>query len=288
MGMDTFPNFMDFRIKHWLGYTRRFPAPFPLASADFIERKRDWIRSTFDTCNFSLILKGSGRFQRNGVTHEVVSPCVITQWPGERLDYGPDPSGATWDEFYLIYGAELMPRFEAIGLVDRARPVWSIHDPVRVRALVDEFVALTASTHPERIIDRVDRIAEQIVMETLLAPDSNPAAADTIDRLLATVRKNFAAPINFDALAARQGMSRATFRRRWAERMSVPPARHLQELRMREACRLLAETTRPIREIAHAVGFTDELYFSRRFHREHGLPPARYRKVYALSTIGRA
>lgn len=288
MGMDAFPIFMDFRIKHWLGYTRRFPSPFPLASADFITRKSHWIRHTFDTCNFSLILKGRGRFQRLGVTHEVVAPCVITQWPGESLDYGPDPSGATWDELYLIYGAELMPRFEANGFVDRARPLWPIHDPVRVRALIDEFATLTLSANPERIIDRVDRIAEQIVMETLLAPDSTPAATDTIDRLLATVRKNFATAIDFDALAARQGMSRATFRRRWAERVSVPPARHLQELRMREACRLLAETTRPIREVAHAVGFTDELYFSRRFHREHGLPPARYRKIYALRTTRRA
>jgi AraC-like DNA-binding protein len=285
--MDALSNFMDFRIKHWLGYTRRFPAPFPLATANFIERKAEWIRRTFDTCNFSVILKGRGCFKRLGVVHEVVAPCVITQWPGESLEYGPSPELATWDEFYLIYGAELMPRFEAIGLVDRARPVWPIHDIARVRVLIDEFATLTASPRPERIIDRIDRLAEQIVMETLLAPDTSPAATDPIEQILAVVRKNFASPVNFDALATSQGMSRATFRRRWAERMAVPPARHLQELRMREACRLLAETVRPICAVAHAVGFTDELYFSRRFRREHGLPPARYRGIYALRSTPR-
>lgn len=282
MRMEAFPNFMDFRIKHWLGYTRRFPAAFPLASANFMARKSAWVRYAFDTCNFSLILKGRGRYSRLGVVHEVVAPCVITQWPGEPLEYGPEPEGATWEEFYLIYGAELMPRFELMGLVNRARPLWPIHDVARVRALIDEFATLASSGQPERIIDRVDRIAEQIVVETLLAPDATPTAMDTIDRVLAAVRKNFATSIDFDALAVRHGMSRATFRRRWAERVPVPPARHLQELRMREACRLLAETARPIGEIARAVGFTDELYFSRRFHREHGLPPARYRRIYAL------
>jgi AraC-like DNA-binding protein len=245
----------------------------------------DWVHRTFDTCNFSLILKGRGSFQRLGVTHTVVAPCVITQWPGERLDYGPDLPRTSWDELYLIYGADLMPRFETAGFIDRSRPVWPIHDPARVRALIDEFATLATSANPGRIIDRVDRIAEQIVMETLLPADTAPAAVDGIDRLLATVAKNFASPIDFDALAARQGMSRATFRRRWAQRISVPPARHLQELRMREACRLLAETNRPIREVAHAVGFPDELYFSRRFHREHGLPPARYRKIYTLRPL---
>lgn len=287
MGMDTLPNFMDFRIKHWLGYTRRFPAPFPLATANFIERKSHWVRHTFDTCNFSFILKGRGRFQRLGVTHDVVAPCVITQWPGEPLNYGPDLPRTTWDELYLIYGAELMPRFEAAGLIDRTRPVWPIHDLSRIRARLEEFTALANASLPERIVDLVDRLAEQIVIESLLEPDTAPEAPDVIDRLLATVRENFATPVDFDALAARQGMSRATFRRRWSERMSVPPARHLQELRMREACRLLAETTRPIHEVARAVGFTDELYFSRRFHLEHGLPPARYRKIYALRSLGR-
>ncbi|MFA6960437.1 MAG: AraC family transcriptional regulator [Opitutaceae bacterium] len=281
--MDTFPIYMDFRIKHWLGYTRRFPASFPLASANFIVGKNDWIHRTFDTCNFSLILKGRGQFHRLGVTHEVIAPCVITQWPGERLDYGPDLPNTTWDEFYLIYGASLMPRFETMGLVDRNRPMWSINDPVRVRALIDEFATLANSANPEHIIDRVDRIAEQIIVETLLGPDTTPVAGDIIDRLIANIRKNFAEDIDFDAVAARQGMSRATFRRRWTERISIPPARYLQELRMREACRLLAETNRPIHEVARAVGFADEFYFSRRFHCEHGIPPARYRKTYTIN-----
>ena len=285
--MDQFLNFMDFRIKHWLGYPRRFPAPFPLAAADGIARKAERIRRAFKTCNFSFILKGRGNFHRLGVTHEVVAPCVITQWPGEPLDYGPDRPGTTWDEFFLIYSADLMPRFEAVGLVDRARPLWPSHDLGRVRGMIDEFATLAASANPERIIDRVDRLAEQIVVETLVAEAAKPVA-DVIDRLLADIRRNFAAPVDFDALAERQGLSRATFRRRWAERVSVPPARYLQELRMREACRLLAETTRPIKDVAHAVGFTDELYFSRRFHREHGSSPARYRKIYALRLLGRA
>jgi AraC-like DNA-binding protein len=281
--MEAFPKNMDFRIKHWLGYTRRFPSAFPLASANLLLRKASWVRHTFDTCNFSVILRGRGSYQRLGVVHPVVAPCVITQWPGEPLAYGPDLPHTTWDEFYLIYGAEWMPRFEAVGLVDRSRPVWPVHDHAQVRALVDEFTVLARSAHPERLVDRADRIAERIVVETLLAPEPAPVRADDpIDHLIEDLRGHIATQVDFDALATRHGMSRATFRRRWAERLSVPPARHLLELRMREACRLLAETNRPVREIARAVGFDDELYFSRRFRHEHGLPPVRYRRIYAL------
>jgi len=58
-----------------------------------------------------------------------------------------------------------------------------------------------------------------------------------------------------------------------------PLGRYLQELRMREACRLLVETKRPIHEVARAVGFEDELCFSRRFRQEMRFAPREYQGV---------
>jgi AraC family transcriptional activator of pobA len=46
---------------------------------------------------------------------------------------------------------------------------------------------------------------------------------------------------------------------------------------MLEAARLLRFTELTIGEIAHRVGFDDQLYFSRAFKRQHGEPPMAYR-----------
>jgi len=46
---------------------------------------------------------------------------------------------------------------------------------------------------------------------------------------------------------------------------------------MLEAARLLRFTELTIGEIAHRVGFDDQLYFSRAFKRHHGEPPMAYR-----------
>lgn len=46
---------------------------------------------------------------------------------------------------------------------------------------------------------------------------------------------------------------------------------------MLEAARLLRFTELTIGEIAHRVGFDDQLYFSRAFKRQHGAPPMAYR-----------
>ena len=49
-------------------------------------------------------------------------------------------------------------------------------------------------------------------------------------------------------------------------------------LRIGEACRLLVETHRTIGEIAATTGFTDTLYFYRRFRIETGVTAGEYRR----------
>ncbi len=49
-------------------------------------------------------------------------------------------------------------------------------------------------------------------------------------------------------------------------------------LRMEEGARLLRETLMPVGEISEKLGFSDQLYFSRCFHRFAGLSPTAYRR----------
>ncbi|KAI7260235.1 hypothetical protein KC345_g10117 [Hortaea werneckii] len=50
------------------------------------------------------------------------------------------------------------------------------------------------------------------------------------------------------------------------------------ELRMQQAKRLMAESSAKLRDIAHKVGYADEFYFSRKFKKMIGMPPAVYMK----------
>jgi len=279
--MDRLFKHMDFLVKHWGGYARQFPSSLPVTTVNYIDQKPRWDRRRFEVCAFSLILRGRGEFHRMGKLWTVQAPCVITQWPGEYLEYGPK-EGETWDECYIVYDAALMPRLTAIKLVEMSKPVWPIQDIEAVRAQLDEVLRLSHSPQTDGVADRVDRVCERLVMETWLTPAPVPTDMSALQAVLANLRKNPGQETDFDKLAARHGLSPSTFRRRWLEAVGKPPARYLQELRMREACRMLVETKRPIHEIAAAVGFVDELYFSRRFRQEMRLAPRDYRKAYQI------
>ncbi|MBC8011558.1 MAG: hypothetical protein H7067_15845, partial [Burkholderiales bacterium] len=207
---------MDFSTKHWAPFTRRHPAAFAVASAEHITAKTNWVRTAFPTCNFSFILRGRGEYHRQGRIWIVEAPCVITQWPGEYLEYGPLPpplpatpsggqagsaSGATgtgtWDELYVIYAPDLKPRLEAARLLDPARPVWPIRDLGAVRAQAEALRQLTLAAEPESVADRVDRVCERMILESWLAPARREAPvgeAATVQTIAAELRAQLAEP----------------------------------------------------------------------------------------------
>lgn len=278
---------MDFGTKHWGAFTRRHPGPFSVINAAPAWEKDHWVRTAFSTCNFSFILRGRGEYHRRGRIWTVEAPCVITQWPGEHLEYGPvELPEQTWDEFYITYTGESKARFEAARLIDPERPLWPLRDVAAVRALAEEVRRLSHAVEPESVVDRVDRVCERMILESWLGPVRREAPvgdAATVQEIAAELRARLAEPaLSPEALAAARGWSPSTFRRRWEEVMPDSPGRTLQGLRMQAACRLLVETTLPVHEIATRAGFADEYYFSRRFRIEHGMPPREYRRAYVL------
>ena len=278
---------MDFFVKHLAPYPRQFPSELPVLNMGDIAEKDHWVRRTFSTCNFSFILRGRGEFTRKGETWKVEAPCVLTQWPGEKPHYGPLPETDTWDEVYLIYDALTMPRLRKRGFVSDDRPVWKIANWNGVLAQLDELRALVQIPETERVVDRIDRVCERMILESLApAPGrtAKPGAVGTAAsaRIEALLRANPEHDFDFDTLARDHGLSPSTLRRQWAAHYAQPPGQYLLGLRIQKARRLLIESEARVGEIAYRVGFTDILYFSRRFHLMTGLSPSAYRKRYRL------
>jgi transcriptional regulator GlxA family with amidase domain len=181
--------------------------------------------------------------------------------------------------FYLTFEAAAYRRFRAIGLIDPVRPVWLIDNLPAVAICIDELARLAAAADPAAVADRVDRVAERIVLETWEPPAR--AADPVIEKIAARLAADYAAPEKIEELAREHGLSATDFRRRWAAALpDTTPARHRQAARLREVCRLLVETRLGLREIAARAGFADEFHLSRRFRADTGEPPSAYRRRY--------
>ena len=235
--------------KHFAGIKRSFNTAPQVASVGWISRKTNRINLVFNSYNFSLILNGQGNYRYQGRLYEVNAPCVLTQWPGEMMDYGPE---TTWAEFYMIYP-------EAV---------------VTARRLMME-------PDTPGNADRIDHLCEWMVLESLIERTGLHTGKyeRQIHETAMQITLHPEEYHDFDAIADAMNISPATFRRYWLMYIQLPPGEFVIDRRIRKARRLLTETTISIGEVAAQSGFNDQLYFSRRFHLETGMTASAYRQA---------
>jgi len=79
-------------------------------------------------------------------------------------------------------------------------------------------------------------------------------------------------------LAASAGLSTSHFRALFKKQFGITPGKHLLQLRLVYARKLLKETCLPIKQVAASTGYGDPVSFHRAFLSACGISPARFRR----------
>ncbi len=91
------------------------------------------------------------------------------------------------------------------------------------------------------------------------------------------IHKNYNAPISLRALADMSYMSPNYFCHKFKQELGKPPIKFINEYRIQQASRFLAESDMSVSEISVLVGFDNFSYFIRKFKEYKGVTPAKYR-----------
>lgn len=86
-----------------------------------------------------------------------------------------------------------------------------------------------------------------------------------------------------ETLVQEVGLSRVQLHRKMKELTGVSTAKFIRNIRMEQASRLIREGKVNISQVAYAVGFGDQAYFSTVFKQYYGMAPSEYAKKYESS-----
>lgn len=95
---------------------------------------------------------------------------------------------------------------------------------------------------------------------------------------IAYLEQHYQETITVEELAERSGLSVRHFNRLFRDTYHTSPGRYLLQYRIQKSENLLLYTNMPVAEIAYQCGFNDSNYFSRQFHKIHGISPRQYRE----------
>lgn len=145
-------------------------------------------------------------------------------------------------------------------------------------AAADEIVkpsdSFSAAARKARILDLLVYISRSFSRP---APQ-NADRSDTVRRAIGYINSRLDKPMSVDEIADHVKMSKYYFCREFRRETGYTVVRYINNVRAREAERLLKQTDAPVQEIARTCGYENLSYFTRTFKSVTGKTPSETRR----------
>ena len=226
------------------------------------------------------LLAGGGRFADGlGRRQDVTAGDVLLLFPDVPHAYGPQPGGR-WDEIYFVFHGPLFEAWRAAGLLNPREPIRHVEPVAAWRRKFEAVCPGDRQGEGAALLElaRLQGVLAELLGESAAPSGHTPEAmpAWLVEVCLELERPDVAP--DWTRLAARSGLSYERFRKKFTALKGVPPARYRLLRLVDRACVLLTEDERPLKAIAHELGFCDEFHFSKLFKQRTGLAPSAYRR----------
>lgn len=151
----------------------------------------------------------------------------------------------------------------------------------RVRGWVQDLLNESSQRPPDRSLSfQVQSYFYAIAAEWMAVMErpklSDDGLTDYVAQFKQSMLEHCGTSPDIEEIARLSGVSYTHFYQVFKRLTGLSPLQWITVIRMNESLRLLANKPSTIMEVAHSVGYSDELYFSRQFKKHIGLSPTKY------------
>jgi len=225
-----------------------------------------------------------------GRLYRMPFPHVLVKRPGEMHE---QRYGGWREAFYIVYppGMENLLRRAGVDDGPGSLPVWPLLGAPDVLESIREMRRLFPRHLEPEVADELDARCWALVTR-LVALRDHPVAhsgqtqafdtpplsdSERLRAFSASLPARCLKPVDFVEEARALGLSRSVFYRRFTALVGEPPERHLANLRLDAAARLLRESPLSIKQIAFAVHDKSQSHFAAAFKARFGVTPRNWR-----------
>ncbi|VBB47989.1 conserved hypothetical protein [uncultured Paludibacter sp.] len=229
---------------------------------------------------FVYISKGKGVFSSHSTKQQTIKKGqVIILFPGQWHTYAPD-SETGWNEYYIGFEGSIINYIVKYGFVSKENQVLDIgvnEDLVNLFTTAIKVAKEDKKSSQQYLSGIVFHILGMILYFSHNKDLDSNEFGQIIERAKIIMLENVNNKINIQELSTNLGTSYSWFRKTFKDYTGYSPAHYFQELKLRKAKELLAETSIPIKEIAYELNFSSYEYFLSFFKKRVGCTPLEYR-----------
>lgn len=234
---------------------------------------------------FHLCLSGTGTLianntQGESITYQVKSGQGFMIFPHQVCTYIADheiPWEYVWIEFDGLRAKETV---ELTGL-NWNQPIYKAHTKDISETMKSEmlYIVNNKDASPFHLIGHLYLFIDSLVRSSTSNKIGmgNSLRDFYIKEAFSFIEQNFQNDISVEDIAASCGLNRSYFGKIFHENMGKSPQEFLISYRMTKATELLKLTGLSIADIGNAVGYPNQLHFSRAFKNVYGISPRQWR-----------
>jgi YesN/AraC family two-component response regulator len=129
-----------------------------------------------------------------------------------------------------------------------------------------------------------DEETARVLNRALFGTDTLPVHTSAlVKQAIAYLHQNYSRSLSRWEIAEAVGVSEDYLSRVFHRELNISPWEYLNRYRVLQSKQLLLNTTQSVGSIAHQVGFKDQAYFSRVFHKIAGASPQEFREKSLLA-----
>lgn len=234
---------------------------------------------------FHYVISGTGilmaqNSKKESVEYHIKSGQGFMIFPHQICTYTADselPWEYTWIEFDGLKAKEIM---EMAGISPDS-PIYKPRYKDISQQMVNEmlYIAQHSQESPFHLIGHLFLFLDYLTRShaSPLVKQSHRMRDFYIKEALSFIEQNFQNDISVEDIAAFCGLNRSYFGKIFHNTVGKSPQEFLISYRMSKAGELLKLTSLSIGDIGNAVGYTNQLHFSRAFKNTYGLSPRAWR-----------
>jgi AraC-like DNA-binding protein len=236
---------------------------------------------------FHYVISGAGTLiaendNRESVYYSIKSGQGFLIFPDQICTYIADhdvPWEYAWLEFDGLRAKEVI---SLTGLSKEA-PVYHARYTDIADTMKSEMLYITGhkDASPFHLIGHLYLFLDCLIRSSASTPmfQTNSLHGDYIREAISYMEQNFQNDITIEDIAAYCGLNRSYFGKIFRENVGKSPQEFLIAYRMSRATELLKLTRLSIADIGQAVGYPNQLHFSRAFKRVYGVSPKQWREA---------
>lgn len=234
---------------------------------------------------FHYVISGSGTLMAddskgNTQTYPVTSGQGFMIFPEQITTYYADKD-EPWEYVWIEFdGLRVKTVLETAGLTIDA-PIYKAKTEYLRDEMMNEMLYITQNkdSSPFHLIGHLYLFLDYLARSssTMKLTQGGKLRDFYVQEALSFIEHNFQNDITVETIAESCGLNRSYFGKIFKEAVGKSPQEFLLSYRMLKAAELLKLTSLPVRDVGIAVGYPNQLHFSRAFKNVYGSSPRDWR-----------